>query len=116
MSPFVGSARGAPTETGGDGVGAGGEKNGDAEANCDSTARRTEGEMVRALDAGADDYGARPYCAEQIDTRVWAVLRRGAKPERPDLAVEANGVRIDPRARRRGWARPSRLSVAGQSI
>ncbi|MER7281782.1 response regulator transcription factor [Dactylosporangium sp. NPDC000244] len=63
------------------------------------TARRTEGEMVRALDAGADDYVVKPYGAEQIDARIRAVLRRTARPEPVSLVVEADGVRIDPRAR-----------------
>ncbi|WP_433085499.1 response regulator transcription factor [Dactylosporangium sp. CA-052675] len=63
------------------------------------TARRTEGEMVRALDAGADDYVVKPYGAEQIDARIRAVLRRTAPPEPVSLVVEADGVRIDPRAR-----------------
>ncbi|GAA4258741.1 response regulator transcription factor [Dactylosporangium darangshiense] len=64
------------------------------------TARRTEGEMVRALDAGADDYVVKPYGADQIDARIRAVLRRTArKAEERDPAVEADGVRVDPRAR-----------------
>jgi len=63
------------------------------------TARRTEGEMVRALDAGADDYVVKPYGAEQIDARIRAVLRRAAPPEPASRVVEADGVRIDPRAR-----------------
>ncbi|MFG2039350.1 response regulator transcription factor [Dactylosporangium sp. NPDC048998] len=63
------------------------------------TARRTEGEMVRALDAGADDYVVKPYGADQIDARIRAVLRRTARPEERDPTVEADGVRIDPRAR-----------------
>ncbi|GGM07569.1 response regulator transcription factor [Dactylosporangium sucinum] len=64
------------------------------------TARRTEGEMVRALDAGADDYVVKPYGADQIDARIRAVLRRGgASAEQPDPAIEVDGVRIDPRGR-----------------
>ncbi|WP_433058652.1 response regulator transcription factor [Dactylosporangium sp. CS-033363] len=64
------------------------------------TARRTEGEMVRALDAGADDYVVKPYGAEQIDARIRAVLRRTAVPVvEQNPVVEADGVRIDPRAR-----------------
>ncbi|MET7401400.1 response regulator transcription factor [Dactylosporangium sp. NPDC005572] len=67
------------------------------------TARRTEGEMVRALDAGADDYVVKPYGAEQIDARIRAVLRRGAgggaAAEQRDATIEVDGVRIDPRGR-----------------
>jgi DNA-binding response OmpR family regulator/HAMP domain-containing protein len=63
------------------------------------TARRTEGEMVRALDAGADDYVVKPYGAEQIDARIRAVLRRSAQPADLDPAIEVDGLRIDPRAR-----------------
>jgi two-component system KDP operon response regulator KdpE len=63
------------------------------------TARRTEGEMVRALDAGADDYVVKPYGAEQIDARIRAVLRRAATPEKEDRTVDVDGVRIDPRGR-----------------
>jgi len=63
------------------------------------TARRTEGEMVRALDAGADDYVVKPYGAEQIDARIRAVLRRATTPEKEDLRIDVDGVRIDPRGR-----------------
>jgi two-component system, OmpR family, KDP operon response regulator KdpE len=63
------------------------------------TARRAEGEMVRALDAGADDYVVKPYGSDQIDARIRAVLRRTGRAEDPDPTVEADGLRIDPRAR-----------------
>src|SRR3954453_10322185 len=63
------------------------------------TARRTEEEIVRALDAGADDYVVKPYGASQIDARIRAILRRsgGATDAPHDPAVTVGGLRIDPR-------------------
>jgi DNA-binding response OmpR family regulator len=43
-----------------------------------ATARDDEAEIVRLLDAGADDYVVKPYTAAQIEARIRAVLRRGA--------------------------------------
>jgi two-component system, OmpR family, KDP operon response regulator KdpE len=63
-----------------------------------ATARGTEAEMVRSLDAGADDYVVKPYGASQLDARIRAVLRRAAEPgEEPVL--EVGGLRIDRRGR-----------------
>jgi DNA-binding response OmpR family regulator len=42
-----------------------------------ATARDDEAEVVRVLDAGADDYVIKPYSAAQLDARIRAVLRRG---------------------------------------
>jgi DNA-binding response OmpR family regulator len=65
-----------------------------------ATARDDETEMVRGLDAGADDYVVKPFTAAQLEARVRAVLRRG--PGRPADAAEVvvvGGLRIDPGAR-----------------
>lgn len=40
------------------------------------TARDDEREIVRLLDAGADDYVIKPFSSEQVDARVRALLRR----------------------------------------
>jgi DNA-binding response OmpR family regulator len=40
------------------------------------TARDDEHEIIRMLDAGADDYIVKPFSAEQVDARIRAVLRR----------------------------------------
>jgi DNA-binding response OmpR family regulator len=41
------------------------------------TARDDDASIVRALDAGADDYVVKPFGADQVAARVRAVLRRG---------------------------------------
>lgn len=59
-----------------------------------ATARDDEAEMVRALDAGADDYVVKPFSANQLDARIRAVLRRGQQDSAP-AALEVGGLRID---------------------
>jgi DNA-binding response OmpR family regulator len=55
--------------------------------------------MVRALDAGADDYIVKPFGAGQLDARIRAVLRRvGAVAD--DKTVTVGGLELDARARR----------------
>lgn len=43
-----------------------------------ATARDDEADIVRVLDAGADDYLVKPFGAGQIEARIRAVLRRAA--------------------------------------
>jgi DNA-binding response OmpR family regulator len=63
-----------------------------------ATARDDEAEIVKVLDAGADDYVVKPFSGEQIDARLRAVLRRVAAG--PDSsAVEVGDLSIDGRAR-----------------
>lgn len=63
-----------------------------------ATARDDEREIVRLLDAGADDYVVKPYSGEQLDARLRAVLRRGAAST-PAGAIEVGGLRIHPDGR-----------------
>jgi DNA-binding response OmpR family regulator len=60
-----------------------------------ATARDDEHEIVRLLDAGADDYVVKPYSGEQLDARLRAVLRRGAASTAAG-AIEVGGLRIEP--------------------
>jgi two-component system, OmpR family, KDP operon response regulator KdpE len=62
-----------------------------------ATARDDEAEIVRILDAGADDYLVKPFTAAQLDARVRAVLRRGADTGKEPVTV--GGLRIDAGAR-----------------
>jgi len=61
------------------------------------TARDDEHEVVRLLDAGADDYIIKPFSAEQVDARIRALLRRTATPE--PAIVEVADLIIDAAAR-----------------
>ncbi|MGR6317609.1 response regulator transcription factor [Micromonospora soli] len=65
-----------------------------------ATARDDETEIVRMLDAGADDYLVKPFTAAQLDARARAVLRRSAGDAgAADPALVVGGLRIDPRSR-----------------
>lgn len=61
-----------------------------------ATARDDDVEMVRVLDAGADDYIVKPYSAAQLDARIRAVLRRGAASDEAGSAVVIDELAIDP--------------------
>ena len=60
-----------------------------------ATARGEDRDIVRTLDAGADDYLVKPFSVEQLEARVRAVLRRVGDDGRPgpivvgDLVVDA---------------------------
>ncbi|MBC7630497.1 response regulator transcription factor [Aeromicrobium sp.] len=65
-----------------------------------ATARDDEREIVRLLDAGADDYLVKPYSAAQVLARVRAVLRRGGPgAEKESATVTVADLVIDPQGR-----------------
>jgi len=59
------------------------------------TARGEEGDRIRGLDAGADDYVPKPFSPRELVSRVKAVLRR-VQPTTGEQAVEIRGLRLDP--------------------
>ncbi|HMO47200.1 MAG TPA: phosphate regulon transcriptional regulator PhoB [Rubrivivax sp.] len=63
------------------------------------TARAEETDKIAGLDAGADDYLAKPFSTHELMARIRAVLRRKA-PQALDAVVEAGGLRLDPSTRR----------------
>ncbi len=63
------------------------------------TARAGEMDLVVGLDAGADDYVAKPFRLAELTARLRALLRRTGTTDEPD-EVEAGPVRIDRAARR----------------
>ncbi|MCL8252449.1 response regulator transcription factor [Aeromicrobium fastidiosum] len=65
-----------------------------------ATARDDEREIVRLLDAGADDYLIKPYSAAQVLARVRAVLRRGRTDAHEHVGtVDVAELSIDPQGR-----------------
>lgn len=58
------------------------------------TARGDEADRVAGLDAGADDYIAKPFSTKELMARIRAVLRRRA-PEQAVATVEVGRLRLD---------------------
>lgn len=60
-----------------------------------ATARDDEADIVRVLDAGADDYLVKPFSVGQIEARVRAVLRRALDEDSRTEPVLVGGLRLD---------------------
>jgi DNA-binding response OmpR family regulator len=63
-----------------------------------ATARGDDSDVIRTLDAGADDYLVKPFSVEQLEARVRAVLRRFAVEDETSRLV-IGGLSVDPSAR-----------------
>jgi two-component system, OmpR family, phosphate regulon response regulator PhoB len=59
------------------------------------TARSAESDLVQGLDAGADDYVAKPFSPAELMARIRAVLRRKA-PEAAASVIEVGALKLDP--------------------
>ncbi|MFF6960973.1 response regulator [Streptomyces sp. NPDC008317] len=67
-----------------------------------ATARDDEAEVVRLLNAGADDYLIKPFSVEHLSARLSAVLRRArSRSAAPtaDALIHVGGLHIDVRRR-----------------
>jgi DNA-binding response OmpR family regulator len=65
-----------------------------------ATARRGEGEIIKLLNLGADDYVTKPFSAGHILARVNAVLRRNkTTPEQEQREIKVGGLTIQPHKR-----------------
>lgn len=62
------------------------------------TARSLEEDIVRGLDAGADDYLVKPYRLLELMARIRALLRRTDRPDDGE-ALACGAYRVDPRTR-----------------
>ena len=63
------------------------------------TAQDDDPTMVKALDAGADDYVVKPFGTDQVAARIRAVLRRGGRSSDPSEPIRVGELVIDERAR-----------------
>ena len=59
------------------------------------SARGAEGDKVRALDVGADDYVTKPFGAEEFLARIRAALRRSDAPSPASEPIVRGGLTID---------------------
>ena len=59
-----------------------------------ATARDDEAEIVRMLNAGADDYLVKPFSGAHLAARLSAVLRYSRPPRKPSV-LYVGGLRID---------------------
>jgi two-component system, OmpR family, KDP operon response regulator KdpE len=62
------------------------------------TAHDDELEIIRVLDAGADDYVIKPFGVGQIEARIRAVLRRSGRPQACGVVLKVGGLLVDPDA------------------
>ena len=60
------------------------------------TARDSVSERVAGLDAGADEYLAKPFALEELLARLRALLRRATPEEEDSEALEFEDLRLDP--------------------
>ncbi len=63
------------------------------------TARGEEGERVRGLATGADDYVVKPFSVPELLARIRALLRR-AKPEHLSSVLKSGDIELDRETRR----------------
>src|SRR4051794_27829284 len=64
------------------------------------TARTEPQDKIQGLNAGADDYLAKPFSPDELLARIQAVLRRVGRGSvlKPDV-IETNGVKLNPGTR-----------------
>jgi two-component system OmpR family response regulator len=77
------------------------------------TAREAVEDRVAGLDAGADDYLAKPFSFDELVARLRALLRR-APVERPTL-LEVGPLRLDPAAHR-AWSGDIELELSAKEF
>lgn len=59
------------------------------------TVRDNEADIIRALDAGADDYVVKPFSPGQVMARCKALVRRGHSADRRSSSIRSHDIVID---------------------
>jgi two-component system, OmpR family, response regulator len=77
------------------------------------TARDGVADRVAGLDAGADDYLAKPFSFAELVARLRALVRRGGV-ERPSV-LEVGDLRLDP-ATRQVWRGPTEITLSAKEF
>jgi two-component system, OmpR family, response regulator len=77
------------------------------------TARVNVTDRVRGLDAGADDYLAKPFSFSELSARLRALLRRGSRPRPTVLRVDT--LSLDP-ATRKAWREETPLELSAREF
>jgi two-component system OmpR family response regulator len=77
------------------------------------TARDAVGDRVAGLDAGADDYLAKPFSFAELLARLRALHRRG--PEERPTVLRVDDLRLDP-ASRRVWRGEDEISLSAKEF
>ena len=68
------------------------------------TALGTTEDIVKGLDAGADDYLVKPFSFQELEARIKAILRRGREDSARQLVCDALVLNCNSRRARRGEA------------
>jgi DNA-binding response OmpR family regulator len=61
------------------------------------TARSQEGDKIRGLEAGADDYVTKPFSVGELVARINAIFRRLHRTAAPDESIRIGDVTVYPR-------------------
>ncbi len=75
------------------------------------TAREGDGDKIKGLNLGADDYVTKPFSPNELVARINAVLRRTSSLASDQRILEVAGLKLDPTTHR-FWAKNEAVAVS----